>query len=708
MLFGVETVLLDFESTTIPSRVASWLHYSKTGSSAVIWGAANPDPDGINSTSGCYKIVKTNADPYWTGLEVTMASTQTISASNQYLHVLVYKNSSSRIALTYTPVNGSQSSDAWQVNPVTGNWIDYVLSIPVGTKLETFALKIGDDAGVYYFDQIVLSDSGTPLSNTMVKVLPDQKFQTIEGWGASLCWWANVMGGFTEAKVKTVCDWIVDPNGLNMNIFRFNIGGGDNPGHHHMRSDGGNMPGYKTSASAPYNWNQDANQRRILQQLIASRKEKAGLNDIQIVAFSNSPPYWMTRSACTAGSTEGNVCNLKADMYDAFADYLTEVTRYYHDSLGFSFNYLEPFNEPDETWWKALSGQEGCYYSNSDQIKMIRALYKSLQQKNMLTYCRITANDANTIDHAYSALQAYQSAGDIVPMIDLVSVHSYGGTKRSLLSNWAKNQNKKLWQTESGPLYVGSGYENQIMIMADRVVTDLRDLNCTVWCDWQIAGTDWISNPWSLIAGNYKDASQPVARNTNYYLRAQFSRFIKAGYTLIGSSSANSVAALSPDGKELVIVLSNSLNSKQKFEIDLSAFQLSGKVQQFETLAKESMSKKLFETNFTISQNSFEFMAQPQSVVTFLVSVDQSNSKKIVQESKDEPPLYYSNGFFFNRLDKTENILVYIFDMQGRLMQKITRMDPYVAVKANLYPGMYLMCLEYNGNWVSQKLIVNY
>jgi hypothetical protein len=113
--------------------------------------------------------------------------------------------------------------------------------------------------------------------------------------------------------------------------------------------------------------------------------------------FELHPPYWMTRSGCSAGSVEGNVTNLKSDMFDDFADYLTEVVRYYHDSLGITFNYLEPFNEPDGGWWKAFGNQEGCFFSNNDQIVMIRELYAKLSEKNMLSYCRITANDANSI-----------------------------------------------------------------------------------------------------------------------------------------------------------------------------------------------------------------------------------------------------------------------------------------------------------------------
>ncbi|HCC31668.1 MAG TPA: hypothetical protein DEQ03_16710, partial [Marinilabiliales bacterium] len=235
-LIATETILLDFESATVPASVSSWVNYSKTGTSASTWAAPNPGPDAINGTTGCYKIVKSGQDPYWTGLEVTLSNSVSITSANQYLHILVYKNTNSRIAITYTPESGSQSSDAWQANSTTGAWIDYMLAIPVGTRLKTFSIKIADGADDYYFDQILLSSVATTASPITIAIDPLIKGPVVEGWGASLCWWANVMGGFSDVKVKTICDWITDPaKGLNMNIFRFNIGGGGAPHHNHMR-----------------------------------------------------------------------------------------------------------------------------------------------------------------------------------------------------------------------------------------------------------------------------------------------------------------------------------------------------------------------------------------------------------------------------------------------------------------------------------------
>lgn len=707
-LFAEDTVLLDFESSSVPGSVSAWLNYSKSGASASTWSTSNPGPDEINATASSYRIVKQSADPYWTGLEVTLASAVPINSANQYLHVLIYKNTNSRIALTYTPESGGQSSDAWQSNTTTGKWIDYVLTIPVGTKLKTFAIKIADEPGDYYFDQITLSESGTSLSRTGIAIDPEIKSQVIEGWGASLCWWANIMGGFSDAKVKMICDWITDPvNGLNMNIFRFNIGGGDDPSHHHMRSDGGDMPGYKASATSPYDWTQDENQRRIMKQLIASRIAKAGVNDIQIVAFSNSPPYWMTRSGCSAGSIEGNVGNLRADMFDDFADYLTEVTKYYHDQLGITFNYLEPFNEPDGGWWKALGGQEGCYFSNADQITMIRETYKKLEEKQMLGYCRITANDANNIDNGYNALLAYQAAGDIVSKIDLVSVHTYGGNNRAMVANWSKNNRKKLWQSESGPISVGGTNEHQIMVMSDRIITDIKEMKCTAWCDWQIGGTGgFTNNPWGLIIGDYNDPYDPIMRNINFYIRAQYTRYIKAGYVIIGNSHPNALTALSPDGKELVLVISNQEAYTKKYEIDLSRFSNFGRVAQIRTRAQESLGVKNSLTTITLSGSAFTYDALSESVATFLIPINQFPTSTVTM-SASQGDFYYSEGLVHTNFTGKELLTLRVYNTMGQLVKTEDQVPSKGVHPLNLKNGVYILTAVTRSTKSSVKIIVS-
>jgi len=459
-----------------------------------------------------------------------------------------------------------------------------------------------------------------PSSEILVTVNPADKRQTIEGWGGSLCWWANIMGSYSDEKIKQICNWITSPTaGLNMNIFRFNIGGGDAPTHHHMRADGGAMPGYKDSPTASYNWNSDANQRKILQQLIAARIANTGINDVKIIGFSNSPPWWMTVSGCASGSVDGASPNLKADMYDDFADYLTVVTRYYHDSLGITFNNLEPFNEPFSNWWKANGGQEGCYFSATDQHRMIRKLYAKLLQKNMLPYCTISAMDANSIDEAYKGLISYKAAGDIIPKISRFDVHSYAGSQRAELASLAAANNLPVWQSESGPLSVGGSGRFQMMTVCDRIITDFKKLNCKAWIDWQLAADK--SPQWGLLVGDYNNASHQVEPGAAYYLRAQFSRFLKVGYRIISNNSAKVLTAISPDEKELVIVVSNSAVKANQYNFDLSAFGKTGEAKKVLTLAQTLLTTKNQETLFIITGKFFSYNAPSESVTTFIIPI---------------------------------------------------------------------------------------
>jgi O-glycosyl hydrolase len=629
--YGDETLILDFETASVPSTVSGWENYSQSGLSASTWSFANPVRNSMdNNTPMCYKITKTSNDPYWTGLEVTFSSAITITSSTRFLHVMVYKNTTSRIGLTYTPVDGSQTSDTWQSNSETGRWIDYILPITTGISLNKIAIKIDDGAGDYYFDQIILSDNPSPRIAAKISIYPLLRKQTIEGWGGSLCWWANVMGGYTDSQVKSICDMITDPiNGLNMNIFRFNIGGGDDPTHTHL-GYGKNVPGYKVSATSPYNWKQDANQRNILKQLIASRIAKKGVNDIQLVAFSNSPPYWMTISGCSCGHTLNSVCNLKSDMFDDFADYLTEVTKYYHDSLGITFNTIEPFNEPYSWWWKkpdpgATNAQEACYFGQNDQHIMIRELYSKLLAKNMTSYSSISAMDANTIDEGYAGLLKYSEAGDILPKLSRIDVHSYGGTQRKALADLADSLRIKVWQSESCPVWVSGTNNDQIMVMANRIVTDIKELRCPAWIDWQIGAETGATN-WGLILANYVNAPHPITKSISFYIRSQFSRFIKQGYTIIDNSHENVLTAISPDEKELVVTVNNIDTFSRKFNIDLSAFSgLGNRLKQVLTLVKDLDGNTV--TYPILSGTIFSYNAAPGSVVTFIIPINQKISE---------------------------------------------------------------------------------
>ena len=67
-----------------------------------------------------------------------------------------------------------------------------------------------------------------------------------EGWGTSLCWWANRIG-YSDTLAQKAAELLYNAEtGLGMNIARYNIGGGDDPSHNHITRTDSMMPGFWT------------------------------------------------------------------------------------------------------------------------------------------------------------------------------------------------------------------------------------------------------------------------------------------------------------------------------------------------------------------------------------------------------------------------------------------------------------------------------
>ena len=384
------------------------------------------------------------------------------------------------------------------------------------------------------------------IAQETIIINPSIKYQTLKGWGISLSWWANDVGNkFPDESLKVFCKLLTDPQELNMNVFRYNISGGDAPGHKHMRKDA-QVPGYKNAENEPYTWKNDSAQRKVL--LMVHQMCPNGNYE----AANYSPPYWMTKSGCSAGDSTG-LDNLKEDYYDDFARYLADCVKHYKEKYGIIFSTISPVNEPFSDWWKAKGSQEGCAFSQINQERIIRELYKELKLKKMLSYTGISAMDANSIDECLKGVEGYQKDG-VLPLIKQINVHSYAGTKRKELNEIAKKNKLILWQSESGPLWIkDKGWDN-FLFMAKRIVTDMRDLKPDVWCDWQYGGAG-IGGVWALVGYNVE--RKTVEKTKGFYCRKQFSHFIKKGYTFIESTNNNSLTAISPNGKEMVIVIVN-------------------------------------------------------------------------------------------------------------------------------------------------------
>lgn len=381
-----------------------------------------------------------------------------------------------------------------------------------------------------------------------------QRHQTNEGWGVSLCWWANMCGRFDEQRIDSLIDWLVSPEGLNYNIFRYNIGGGDDPlwtncPPHHMcypRSGKGyraEMEGFLDERGGAYHWERDAAQLKVMKMI----KEKRP--DAVFEAFSNSAPWWMTVSGCCAGNKDANDDNLDPAYYQDFAEYLVTVCQHIKEVYGIEFATLDPFNEPVTNYWPAGGSQEGCHVSTQAQIDFLKVLHPVLQASGLKTV--ISASDETSVKQSVIDFEAYQQAG-VMGLVGQWNTHTYQGTaeEKVKLGQLAKAQGIRLWQSETGD--GGRGLAGNLK-MASRLIEDIKCMEPAAWVDWQYV--EERGDQWSLVRCDHIWGS--YERHANYYVRQHFSKYIPVGYTFVEVDDAEALAAVSPDGKQLVVVMLN-------------------------------------------------------------------------------------------------------------------------------------------------------
>lgn len=383
---------------------------------------------------------------------------------------------------------------------------------------------------------------GAEIATTQITIDLHDVGEPFVGWGTSLAWWAHGVGDWPDEQLDRLVHRIVDPkDGLGLNVFRYNIGGGDAPGHNHLQRTM-DVPGFKASNDAPYDWNADANQRRVLLKLIKASAEKP-----IVEAFSNSPPWWMTVSGCVSGASDGGP-NLKREFEITFADYLADVAVGYRDRHGITFDSVEPFNEPDANWWKAGTRQEGTAVPHDQQARVIRLTRAALDQRKLQSTI-ISAPDANNINKCLAALRSYDEP--TLAAIGRVNTHSYGGDARVALRDLAAQRGKELWQSETGPLHVRASEADQIMVMAQRIVTDLNQLRPSAWCMWQVVA----GKAWGCLHEVVNKKDFTVGKAFDMY--ATFTRHIRPGDRIVKLESENVVATLSSKRREITVVVVN-------------------------------------------------------------------------------------------------------------------------------------------------------
>ncbi len=419
-------------------------------------------------------------------------------------------------------------------------------------------------------DTVIINLNNPSKSNT-------GKFQ---GWGTSLCWWANRIG-YSQELTEKAAKLFFSEEGLNFNIMRYNIGGGDSPDHKHIKRTDSIMPGWmyydKKSKEYKYDYNADLNQRIVLK--ACYKEARTPLVEL----FSNSPPFFMTKSGCSSGGINPNENNLNFDYIDKFAEYLAHITDYIQNTLKIEVCSLSPMNEPNTDYWHYFSEkQEGCHFDcGKAQNDTLLATYHALKKYN-LNNVILTGSDETSTDKALESYNLYSD--EVKAHLPRINTHTYGTEKSSDLRKTIEKEGKNLWMSESdwgGISGENAGEMGAGIWLAEKIIKDINELSPSAWVLWQTIdyhkskngymgnkdfGIPDINNGyWGLSFADHDNCE--IILTQKYYCMGQFSKYINIGDTIYHINENFLCAA---NKKEVKLIAVNNKSSQKAIKIDLT------------------------------------------------------------------------------------------------------------------------------------------
>ncbi|CAI5479438.1 unnamed protein product [Closterium sp. Yama58-4] len=362
---------------------------------------------------------------------------------------------------------------------------------------------------------------------------------TWKGWGTSLAWQGNYIGGFARANMDVLLDAIFHKTkGLGLNIVRYNIGGGSSPQRspqfaRDQQARLKAMPGYWPAETAAFDWTADQQQRNAL---FGARARGADVFE----AFSNSPPWWMTVSGDVAGAKGRNQTNLQRKYEGKFANYLVTVVEQFakNPTWNITFDTLEPFNEPLEGFWTAGNGQEGCNVDPAAMGRVLTQAGKLLKARRLRT--RVAAFDSwvESTGRALASVPGMRSAARI-------NVHSYmdpaqpakdparyTGQAYLAVRDIAKRLGKEVWVTEAGHMGRGGHPYDLSLYVVRTVMEAVNLLHASAFVYWMAYDPDigWaiVRFPWTYPAGYAGPIPKPVLTK-RYFMFKMLTSLVRPG-----------------------------------------------------------------------------------------------------------------------------------------------------------------------------------
>jgi hypothetical protein len=440
-----------------------------------------------------------------------------------------------------------------------------------------------------------------------------------EGFGTSLAWFAH--GIQAELSVKEYLAKLLfdqeNEKGLQLNIVRYNIGGGYKDS---SLREGGDVPGYFGNLDSV-----DLNQRFFL-------KKAKEYNISKIEAFSNTPPINMTVSDNVQGTKKRCRCNLQPNHIDDFANYLVKVLVYLKYKDGIDFTSISPINEPSGPGWIIGCGQEACFYGFCIRTKLFKILKTKLLENKETKNIMLSGCEENNILQGIFAIILNPFS---LKYIDRFNIHRYRisdsikiktyNIEDSLifkrLINWTMKTifKKKIWMSEYGLGFengvVNSGDVKNVLSLANSIIDDINVLGCCSWVYWQ-AIENKSTNGWGLLQVPFNNCNlENIEYSSQFNAIQHFTHFIKPGDYILknlqktGNKNVKYISSFNSKTGKINIIILNKDSSDFKLEFtQYYNFKI------MESFAKNSIVPTICTNNYNL--NSSNIIIKSNSLVS--------------------------------------------------------------------------------------------
>jgi O-glycosyl hydrolase len=383
-----------------------------------------------------------------------------------------------------------------------------------------------------------------------IRIDPGQRFQTMEGFGASGAWWAQAIGDWPEEERREILRLLFDrEEGAGLTIYRYNIGAG---GGEEIHDPWRRAETFEVEEGV-YDWSRDAAAIRVL-------REVRGMGVERFVFFANSPPARMTKSGMASGGENGGP-NLSPERYGEFARYLLDITQHWKDELDLPQVALSPINEPQWTWGRDWRGQEGCHFTAEQARDCLKVVLEEISRRG----------DGVELEAPELARWGHESShyvdvilGDEALREGIASfgVHSYwsGAHEKEALRRRIRELAPEMpvamteWTEMRRPRETTM---DSALLMARVMHEDLTLADAVSWQKWiAVSKYDYRDG---LIYVDVEDRA--IIETRRLWVMGNYSRFVRPGAVRVladaGALPLRVVGFVSEDGTEVVVVVVN-------------------------------------------------------------------------------------------------------------------------------------------------------